>query len=90
MTSLDEAVAAALLPPMLARIGADKAEHGLFDYDDMLQLVRDALHGPRGGELADAAARAHAVGDDRRVPGHRSGAVEHLPHGVDARRRRAG
>jgi exodeoxyribonuclease V beta subunit len=51
-TSLDEAVAAVMLPQVIARIGADKAETGMFDYNDMLQLVRDALHGPRGAELA--------------------------------------
>ena len=50
--SLREAVAATLLPPVLERIGLDKAEHGQFDYDDMLRLVWDALRGPRGPELA--------------------------------------
>ncbi|MEO8703776.1 MAG: UvrD-helicase domain-containing protein, partial [Kofleriaceae bacterium] len=50
--TLDEAVAAQLLPPLLARIGDDKAEHGLFDYDDMLQLVWRALCGPRRDLLA--------------------------------------
>jgi exodeoxyribonuclease V beta subunit len=49
---LEEAIAAELLPQVIARIGADKAERGMFDYDDMLRLVREALHGPRGGELA--------------------------------------
>lgn len=49
---LDEAVASELLPHVLTRIGTDKAEHGMFDYDDMLELVRDALRGPRGPELA--------------------------------------
>ena len=43
---------AELLPHVIERIGTDKAEHGMFDYDDMLELVRDALHGPRGAELA--------------------------------------
>jgi exodeoxyribonuclease V beta subunit len=51
-TSLDEAIAAAMLPHVLDRIGTDKAERGMFDYNDMLQLVREALHGPRGAELA--------------------------------------
>ncbi len=51
-TSLREAIAATLLPPILERIGLDKAEHGQFDYDDMLELVWEALKGPRGGELA--------------------------------------
>ena len=50
--TLDEAIAAELLPPLLARIVDDKAEHGLFDYDDMLQLVWRALRGPRRELLA--------------------------------------
>ena len=45
--SLDEAIAASMLPPILERIRADKSEQGLFDYDDMLQLVWRALTGPR-------------------------------------------
>jgi len=52
MMSLDEAVAIQLLPTVLERIGADKAERGMFDYKDMLELVRDALRGERGPELA--------------------------------------
>lgn len=50
--SLDEAIAAHMLPAILARIGEDKAEHGQFDYDDMLELVWAALTGPRRDELA--------------------------------------
>jgi len=50
--SLDEAIAAQMLPAILARIDEDKAEHGQFDYDDMLELVWEALTGPRRGELA--------------------------------------
>jgi exodeoxyribonuclease V beta subunit len=50
--SLDEACAAAMLPAIIARVQADKQEHGLFDYDDMLHLVWRALSGPRGDELA--------------------------------------
>ncbi|MBL0219270.1 MAG: UvrD-helicase domain-containing protein [Myxococcales bacterium] len=51
--TLDEALAAELLPQILARIGTDKAEHGLFDYDDMLELVWEALRDERRGpELA--------------------------------------
>jgi exodeoxyribonuclease V beta subunit len=49
---LDEAIASELLPHVIARIGTDKAEHGMFDYDDMLELVLEALRGPRGDELA--------------------------------------
>lgn len=51
--SLDEAVAAAFLPKILTRITADKAELGQFDYDDMLELVWEALRDDfRGPELA--------------------------------------
>ena len=50
--SLDEALAADLLPQIVARIGRDKAEAGMFDYDDMLALVWEALEGPRSAELA--------------------------------------
>ncbi len=51
--SLDEAVAAAFLPKILTRITSDKAELGQFDYDDMLELVWDALRDDfRGPELA--------------------------------------
>jgi exodeoxyribonuclease V beta subunit len=53
MTSLDEAVASVMLPHVVARVGTDKAEAGMFDYNDMLQLVCDALHGHRGAELGD-------------------------------------
>ncbi len=51
--SLDEAVAAAFLPKILSRITSDKAELGQFDYDDMLELVWEALRDDqRGPELA--------------------------------------
>ncbi|HMG52362.1 MAG TPA: UvrD-helicase domain-containing protein, partial [Kofleriaceae bacterium] len=50
--SLDEAIAAQMLPAVLDRIGRDKAEAGQFDYDDMLDLVWAALTGPRRAELA--------------------------------------
>ena len=51
--SLDEAIAAAFLPKILARITADKSELGQFDYDDMLELVWEALRDDRRGpELA--------------------------------------
>lgn len=50
--TLDEAVASHFLPALLARIGDDKAERGMFDYDDMLQLVWRALCGPRRELLA--------------------------------------
>ena len=40
------------LPPVVARLSARKREAGLLDFDDMLVLLRDALHGPGGEELA--------------------------------------
>nr|HEX4313721.1 UvrD-helicase domain-containing protein [Kofleriaceae bacterium] len=49
---LGEAVAATLLPSVQARVARDKAVLGLFDYDDMLDLVRDTLVGERGPEVA--------------------------------------
>ncbi|MBV8757566.1 MAG: UvrD-helicase domain-containing protein [Deltaproteobacteria bacterium] len=52
MMSLEEAIAIELLPHVMTRIAADKAERGMFDYKDMLELVRDALRGERGPELA--------------------------------------
>jgi exodeoxyribonuclease V beta subunit len=52
-TSLEEAIAAHMLPPILTRISEDKAEHGQFDYDDMLELVWSALTGPRRDEVAE-------------------------------------
>jgi exodeoxyribonuclease V beta subunit len=51
-SSLDEAIAAQMLPAVLLRIGQDKAEAGQFDYDDMLELVWSALTGPRRAEFA--------------------------------------
>ena len=56
--TLDEALAADLLPQILARVGTDKAEQGLFDYDDMLDLVWDALRDERRGPELAARLRA--------------------------------
>ena len=50
--TLEEAIVAELLPTVMDRVASDKAEQGLFDYDDMLRLVGRALRGPRGPELA--------------------------------------
>lgn len=49
--SLHAAVVSVMLPAVTARVGAVKAERGMFDYDDMLRLVRDALHGRGGDQL---------------------------------------
>ncbi|MDQ3036250.1 MAG: UvrD-helicase domain-containing protein, partial [Myxococcota bacterium] len=40
-----------VLPAISARLEADKRRRGRFDFDDMLRLVHDALHGPRGDEV---------------------------------------
>ena len=49
---LPSAVVASFLPLVRERLEREKAEHGQFDYGDMLELVWRALSGPRGGELA--------------------------------------
>ena len=49
--SLETAVAALFLPRIAERVAARKRAAGLYDFDDMLALVRDALRGPRGSEL---------------------------------------
>ncbi|HET9450498.1 MAG TPA: UvrD-helicase domain-containing protein, partial [Aggregicoccus sp.] len=42
----------AMLPAVRERLVQRKRELGLFDFDDMLTLVRDSLRGPRGESLA--------------------------------------
>jgi exodeoxyribonuclease V beta subunit len=49
--SLEAAVAALFLPRVAERVAARKRAAGLYDFDDMLALVRDALRGPRGADL---------------------------------------
>ena len=68
---------------------ARKRAAGLYDFDDMLLLVDEALRGPRGAELAAALRAALSAGAHRRVPGHRPGAVADLPHDLPRRRRSA-
>jgi exodeoxyribonuclease V beta subunit len=48
---LEAAVAQLFVPPVAARLAARKRTAGLYDFDDMLTLVNDALKGPRGSEL---------------------------------------
>ncbi|HSY39476.1 MAG TPA: UvrD-helicase domain-containing protein, partial [Polyangia bacterium] len=48
---LEAAVAQLFGPPVAARLAARKRAAGLYDFDDMLTLVNDALNGPRGSEL---------------------------------------
>jgi exodeoxyribonuclease V beta subunit len=48
---LETAVAQLFVPPVAERLAARKRAAGLYDFDDMLALVRDALRGPRGADL---------------------------------------
>ena len=48
---LEAAVAQLFVPPVAARLAARKRAAGLYDFDDMLTLVNEALNGPRGAEL---------------------------------------
>ena len=48
---LEAAVAQLFVPPVAARLAARKRAAGLYDFDDMLTLVDEALRGPRGLEL---------------------------------------
>jgi exodeoxyribonuclease V beta subunit len=50
--SLETVLAQRLGPPVAARLEARKRAAGLYDFDDMLELVAGALRGPRGAELA--------------------------------------
>ncbi|HXJ18970.1 MAG TPA: UvrD-helicase domain-containing protein [Polyangia bacterium] len=49
--SLEAAIAQLFLPPVAGRLEARKRSAGLYDFDDMLALVRDTLRGRRGSEL---------------------------------------
>jgi len=49
---LDTAVAQMFLPSVAAKLETRKRTAGLYDFDDMLKLVADALTGPGGAELA--------------------------------------
>ena len=55
-----------VLPAVRAALAHEKREHGLFDYDDLLALVLEALRGPRGDELVRAvrARQRHALVDE--------------------------
>jgi exodeoxyribonuclease V beta subunit len=51
LVPFSSAIAQRFLPVVRARVDRRKRELGLFDFDDMLTLVRDSLHGPRGDDL---------------------------------------
>ncbi len=76
---LETAIAQQFVPPVAERLAARKPAAGLYDFDDMLELVRDALQGPRGAELISVAAPPLQAGHRRRISGHRSGPVADLP-----------
>ncbi len=48
---LEAAVAQLFVPPVAVRLAARKRAAGLYDFDDMLTLVNEALGGPRGADL---------------------------------------
>ena len=52
--SFDEAIVSVYLPPLCERIASAKREAGWFDFDDMLRLVHETLHGPNGPILVKA------------------------------------
>lgn len=49
---LEVALVQRFLPAVRAGLERRKREQGLFDFDDMLALVHESLHGERGDELA--------------------------------------
>jgi exodeoxyribonuclease V beta subunit len=58
---LPTAVAQRLGPLVEERLQARKRAAGLYDFDDMLSLVDDALGGPRGAELAATLRRRYRL-----------------------------
>lgn len=53
LPALEELLVSQFLPDVIARVERDKAIRGQLDYQDMLVLVREALRGPRGPEIAE-------------------------------------
>jgi exodeoxyribonuclease V beta subunit len=58
---LEAAVAQLFLPPVAARLAARKRAAGLYDFDDMLGLVAEALAGPRGPGLVATLRRRYQL-----------------------------
>lgn len=50
-SSVVPALIGRVLPAIRARLEEDKRRRGRFDFDDMLRLVHDALHGARGDDI---------------------------------------
>ena len=51
---LESAVAQLFLPPVQKRLNAFKREKGLYDFNDMIDVVAESLEGPRSDELIQA------------------------------------
>src|SRR5690606_32831090 len=52
---------AELLPRVVRRLSEDKEERGHFDFDDMLAMLRKALHAPGGDALVAELRRRYRV-----------------------------
>lgn len=59
--AFEAAALVAMLEPVRARLVQRKREQGLFDFDDMLQLVHAGLHGPRGDAIAELQRQRYQV-----------------------------
>ena len=79
------AMRARLAEAVRRRARPPQAAAGVMTYDDLLTRLDATLGGPGGERGRAAAARALQGRARRRVPGHRSGAVEH--HAARVRRR---
>ena len=86
---LATAVAQRFGPLIEERLQARKRAAGQFDYDDMLRARRRGAARRRAAASSRARCARARRGDDRRVPGHRSGAVADLPHASGSHPRRA-
>ena len=73
---------AGLVDDLVAEVVRRRAEARRRTFDGLLVEARELLVGPRGTGRARRAAATLPDGDGRRVPGHRPGAVGHLPHRV--------
>ncbi len=58
---LEMAAAQLFLPHVRERLAARKAAAGLYDFDDMLRLVAQALRGPGGGALVESLRRRYRL-----------------------------
>ena len=77
---------AAFLPPLREELRRHKAEAGLYDFDDMINLVVRALESPHGGALVERLRERFQVALIERVPGHQPAAVDHFQQAVPGHR----